>query len=70
MSDPNRYPPGWNRERVEKVIEYYENQSDEEAAAEDEAYWNEEGYSALRVPNEIIPEVEALIEAHEARKAS
>jgi hypothetical protein len=33
----NNYPPGWDEERVRKVPEHYENQSDEEAVADDEA---------------------------------
>jgi len=37
MKDPNRYPPGWDLERVRRLIQHYESQSDEEAIAEDEA---------------------------------
>ena len=33
----NKYPEGWDAERVQRVLEYYEEQSDEEAVAEDEA---------------------------------
>jgi Tfp pilus assembly protein PilF len=29
-----KYPRGWNEARVQRVLEYYESQSDEEAAAE------------------------------------
>jgi hypothetical protein len=29
----NNYPPGWDEERVRKVPEHHENQSDEEAVA-------------------------------------
>jgi hypothetical protein len=31
--DPNIYPPGWNRERVQEVIDYYDKQIEEEAEA-------------------------------------
>jgi len=31
------FPEGWNEERVRRVLEHYERQSDEEAVAEDEA---------------------------------
>ena len=31
--DPNKYPRGWNRKKVEYLIRHYENQTDEEAAA-------------------------------------
>ena len=32
-----KYPRGWNDARVRRVLEYYESQADEEAAAEIEA---------------------------------
>ena len=34
----NEYPPGWDEERVQKVIDYYENQTEDEALAEDYHY--------------------------------
>jgi len=34
----NQFPPGWDERRVRKVIEHYDNQTDEEAAAELEAF--------------------------------
>ena len=36
MSQP-KFPAGWDEERVRRVLEHYETQSDEEAVAEDEA---------------------------------
>ena len=33
----SKYPAGWDEERVRRVLEHYEAQSDEEAVAEDEA---------------------------------
>ncbi len=33
----SHYPPGWDEERVCRVLEHYETQSDKEAVAEDEA---------------------------------
>lgn len=32
-----KFPPGWNEKRIKKLLAYYENQSEEEAVAEDEA---------------------------------
>jgi hypothetical protein len=32
-----KFPPGWDEERARRVLEHYENQSEDEAAAEDEA---------------------------------
>ncbi|MCI0617628.1 hypothetical protein L0244_32030 [bacterium] len=36
--DPNKYPPGLDRRRVQKIIDHYDNQTEEEALAEDEAF--------------------------------
>ena len=33
----SKYPVGWDEERVRRVLEHYEAQSDEESVAEDEA---------------------------------
>lgn len=32
-----KFPPGWNTERVQQVLAHYEEQTEEEAVAEDEA---------------------------------
>ncbi len=69
-NDPNNYPQGWDRAKVEEVIAHYENQSDDEAAAEDEAYWSEPGYTIIRVPTKLLPEVQRAIEEFESRRAS
>jgi hypothetical protein len=41
--DPNDYPLGWDAERVSEVAEYYDHQSDDEAAAEHEAALSRSG---------------------------
>ena len=33
-----QFPPGWDEARVQQVIRHYEQQSEEEALAEDEAH--------------------------------
>jgi hypothetical protein len=42
MMEQSRFPEGWDEERVREVLDYYENQTDEEAAAEDEAAFENE----------------------------
>jgi hypothetical protein len=32
-----QFPPGWDEARVRKVLAHYENETEEEAVAEDEA---------------------------------
>lgn len=61
MSDPNRYPPGWDADRVRRVLDHYENQTEDEAIAEDEAAYSAEGSTMMQVPTELLPEVRALI---------
>ena len=39
----NKFPPGWDLERVKKVLSHYESQSEEEAVAEDEAAFETPG---------------------------
>jgi hypothetical protein len=36
MSSQQRFPPGWDEERVLRVLDHYEQQAEEEAVAEDE----------------------------------
>lgn len=39
----NDFPEGWGEDRVRKVLSYYEGQSEQEAAAEDEVCENKPG---------------------------
>jgi hypothetical protein len=54
-------PSGWNEERVGKVLAHYENQTDDEAVAEDEAAFNTEGQTVVVVPTNLVPSVRRLI---------
>lgn len=55
------YPPGWNAERVKKVIAHYESQTEEEALAEDEAAYEDAATTMMKVPKELVPKVRELI---------
>ena len=37
MISQAKFPPGWDEERVRKVLAHYEEQTEEEATGEDEA---------------------------------
>ena len=56
-----RFPPGWDEERVRRVLEHYESQSDEEAIAEDEAAYDNPDQAMIGVPNDLIPAVRELL---------
>ena len=57
----NPFPPGWNEERVRKVLDHYERQSDEQAVAEDEAAFTDHPETVISVPVDLIPAVRELI---------
>jgi hypothetical protein len=66
----NRFPPGWNAERVRRVLEHYERQTEEEAVAEDEAALEGEGETVFEVPTDLVPAVRELIARHRSRTAT
>ncbi len=65
MTTEQELPDGWDDERIRKVIDHYENQTDEEALAEDEAAWESERGAFVHVPNELVPAVRSLIAHYE-----
>ena len=36
MKENFRFPPGWDEARIRRLLEHYESQTEEQAAAEDE----------------------------------
>ncbi len=62
----SKFPPGWDENRVKKVIEHYESQSEEEAVVEDEAAFEASDQTVMEVPNELVPKVRELIAKHRA----
>jgi hypothetical protein len=59
--DPNRYPKGWSRKKVQALAKYYDNQSDDAAIAEAEAAYRSRKSSLVQVPIKLLPEVRKLI---------
>lgn len=57
----NKFPKGWDEERVKRVLSHYESQTEEEAVAEDEAAWEDISQTFVEVPNELIPAVRELL---------
>ena len=56
-----RFPKGWDEERVRDVLDHYDRQPDEEAVAEDEAAYNDRDHTMMQIPTELVPEVRALL---------
>ena len=61
----SRFPPGWDEERVRRVLAHYEQQTPEEAVAEDEAAFAEQDDTVMKVPRELVPAVRQLIAKHQ-----
>ncbi len=57
----NRFPPGWDKARVQRVLEQYEAQTPDEAVAEDEAAYESTTHTAMEVPVELLPQIRELI---------
>ena len=60
----HRFPPGWDEERVRKVIRHYEELTEDEAVAEDEAAFEDSRRTVMEVPSELVPTVRELIAKH------
>ena len=60
----NRFPRGWNRERVQRVLDHYARQTPEEAVAEDEAAFEQKDETVMKVPCDLVPAVRELIAKH------
>ena len=57
----SRFPDGCDAARVERVLRHYDEQTDEEAVAEDEAAYKPPSHTVMEVPVELVPTVRALI---------
>ena len=60
------FPPGWDEERVKRVLAHYAQQGEEEAVAEDEAAFEKDREAVMEVPYELIPAIRELIAKHQA----
>jgi hypothetical protein len=55
------FPQGWGEERVQKVLAHYENQTEEEAVAEDEAAYEAKGQTVMIIPTGLVPAIRKLL---------
>ena len=61
MKKRNRFPKGWSEARVRAVLEHYENQTEDEAVAEDEAAFRRRDQAVMVVPKKLVPTITKLI---------
>ena len=64
MMIQDKFPKGWDEQRVRQVLEHYEHQTEDEAVAEDEAAYEDRTESMVQVPVELVPAVRELIAKH------
>ena len=55
-----KLPTGWDEERVRRVLEHYEAQSEEDGVLEDEA-GIESSETVMNVPRDLVAKVRELI---------
>ena len=67
MKKPGKFPPGWDEERVQRVLKHYASQSEAEAVAEDEVAFESPEQTVMSIPTELVPEVRELIARHKKR---
>ena len=59
-----KFPPGWNEKKVLAVIAHYDQQTEDEGAAEVETAPEATGETWISVPTELVGAVTRLIEKH------
>ena len=63
----SKFPRGWDEERVRRVLAHYEQQTEEEAVAEDEASFADATQTVMEVPKDLVPAVRELIAKRRAQ---
>ena len=59
----NKFPDGWNEDRVRKVIAHYGAQTEDDALADDEAAMTP-AETVMTVPHDLVGLVRELIAKH------
>ena len=61
----SRFPKGWDEKRVSELLAHYEDQTEAEMVAEDEAMLLDPEQTVMEVPSKLVPAVRELIAKHE-----
>jgi len=59
------FPPGWDEERVHRVLAHYETQTEEAAVAEGEGAF-ERGRAVIEISIELMPVIREVIAQYES----
>ena len=60
----NKFPTGWDDEKVQRILTHYEGQNEDEALQEDEAGIDSSA-TVVNVPHDLLPKVRELIAKHQ-----
>ncbi len=55
------FPNGWDEARVQRLIAHYDELSDDELVAEDEAAYEAQGQTMMIVPTDLVPRIRELL---------
>jgi len=66
----SKFPPGWDNERVKRVIAHYEALTEQEAVAEDEASFEDRSQTVMEIPTELVSSVRELIARHQEKESA
>jgi hypothetical protein len=61
----SKFPHGWDENRSRRVLAHDEQQTPEEAVAEDESAFEELDDTVMKVPHDPVPAVRQLIAKHQ-----
>jgi hypothetical protein len=62
--DPNVYEPGWDLNRTQSVIDYYEARKDVDVLGDSPTQQGPIDQVWMAIPSEIVPQVQRLIARH------
>jgi len=60
----NKLPPGWDEERIQRVLTHYERQTEADAVLEDAAMFKKETNALIEIPVELLPVVRELLASY------
>ena len=66
MRKTTNFPPGWDEKRVQRLLSHYDSLSEDDAVAEDQVAFENGRPTVMKIPQELVPAVRALI-ANRAR---
>ena len=58
---PIKYPKGWTARQIKELADHYDNQSEDQAVAEDEAAYRSTRLTMMAVPVQLVPKVQKMI---------